>query len=186
MPGSPGFGRKAPRHTLPCLAMRDARMRREIRGLADRRPPGEITRRGRHHPPYLADLGRDQPGIRQVRDAKRDIHALVGQPDDTVEEQIPHLHGLLLGEELVDDGPQDARAEHHRSGHRQQSARCRLRAGRREIGLLQVRQDLPARDRVAFAGVTQPQHPRRPVQQFHPDLVLEKGDRPGDRRGRAV
>ena len=186
MPGRPGFGRKAPRHALPCLAMRDAGMRREIRGLPDRRPFGEITRRGRHHPPYLADLGRDQPGIRQMRDAERDIHALIGQPDDTVEQQIPHLHVLLLGQELVDDGPQDARAEHHRRGHRQQSARRRLRAGRREIGLLQVRQDPPARDRVALAGLAQPQRPRRPVQQFHPDLVLEKSDRPGDRRGRAV
>ncbi|MGY3588102.1 glycine/D-amino acid oxidase-like deaminating enzyme [Bradyrhizobium sp. USDA 4350] len=85
----------------------------------------------------------------------------------------------------VEQRPQHVLADDDGCGDGQRAARHRPLAAGRDVGLLELAEDPPARRRVTLAGVAQLQRPRRAMKQFGADMMFEERDRPADRRRRA-
>ena len=149
----------------------------QIGRFADDGMPRQISRRRRDHAANFADADRDEVRIGEMRDAERDVDALVDQIHRPVEQDEPRRHRLIFVHEGFEDRPQNIFAGDDGRGQGQRAARRRAFAAGDEIGLLEFDEDAAARRDIALAGLAQLERPRGAVKQFGPDMVLEEGDR---------
>ena len=166
-------------------ADRDDVMGRQIGGRAGLAARRQIGRARDRHPAHPAHLDRAQGGILEMGDADAEIHALIDEGDDAVQQQEGDLDRGIVAHEFLGDGQDMEPPEHLRRRHGQQAARLRPLARRRELELLELRQRPAAEIEIAPAGIGEGDGPGRPVEEARGQAIFQGRHRPGDRGRRA-
>jgi hypothetical protein len=181
----------APVTERPDLARRDRRRGdAAVAGELRRRPRTPVLAQVRgardDDAPHRTERGRDERGVGHVRDADRDVHALLDEADDAVEEEEARADLGVGNEVRLDDRAHVASAEDQRRGHGEESLRRqRLLAGA-ALGVVEIGEHPPRHREVALAGLGELERPRRSPEHDRAEPLLDRRDRAGDRRGRAA
>src|SRR5258705_7855346 len=158
----------------------------EVGRFTDHRVPRKISWGCRDNAPNFAESDRDEARVREMRDAERNVDALIDQVYRPVEKIEPHRDSPVFVHEGVDHRSQDIFACDHRRGEGQRAARRRTFAGRKDVGFLEIDQYAAASGGIALARLAQFERTRRAMKQFSANMRLEESDRAADRCRRSA
>ncbi len=158
------------------VLVREAGMLREILRLVRFAVPLEVGRRGAADEPRGADPAADEILAARIADAHREVEALLDEIDHALGELDVELQLRMPGGEGRDGRRQMTRAEGRRAREAQRAAGRNRPGGHRDLGLLEVGEQLHAALVERLPGLRQRQPARRAVQEPHVEVRLEVPD----------
>ncbi len=140
----------------------------------------QIGGAGDQKPPHRTEPRCHQAGIRQMGDADGQVHPLIDQVHDPVEQQHRDPDRRIRGAELLDDRAQQRAPRHHRGRDRDFAGRLACLTAQALFHRVQVGQQAPSVIEESGSWLGQMDGARGSVEQAHAQAMLQRRDGPRD------